>query len=536
MPSGAGLPEIRLAEGFPGDDTGPVVDLLDGVRTLVLAVRPAGDADASDQAPAPLEWHGPGAAAAARYGLDLLQAAHRSRLRGGAGEAIVLTLPPGLAGTTDPTWAGLPERVVLLGVGTGDEKDLRRAGAALSRAVEGEEQVVLALSSADEPSSEALRALIEGFLLAAYRPPRRGITPAPPGPAEELVVLVPAVTAERRHAVDGARRSASAAWTARRLAAVPSNVKNPAWFAAEAERLATGRGGVSVVAHDESWLAEQGFGGVLAVGSGSAQPPRLVVARYDPDPAGDGGPTPRHVVLVGKGVTFDTGGLSIKPALAMVPMKTDMSGAAAALAAVLGAADARLPVRVSAVLPLAENAVGASAYRPGDVVATHGGTTVEVLNTDAEGRLLLADALSWSCATLQPDAVVDVATLTGAAALGLGRRHAALYTTDEDLARALSAAAAASGEQVWRMPLVADYEAALRSNVADVANVATDEHVKGGSITAALFLRRFVGGVAWAHLDIAGPARSAKAEHEVPEGPTGFGARLLLRWLEGLAA
>jgi len=191
-----------------------------------------------------------------------------------------------------------------------------------------------------------------------------------------------------------------------------------------------------------------------------------------------------------------------------------------------------LPHRVTAVIPLAENSVGGAGYRPGDVVRMADGSAVEVLNTDAEWRLVLADALVWAKEALEPDAVVDVATLTGAATFGLGKRHAALFTEEEPLAAGLLAAGEAAGERLWRMPLVEEYRAALESRVADLANVATDPHVRGGAITAALFLQRFAGEVPWAHLDIAGPARAVRTEHEVTEGPSGFGARLLLRWLE----
>jgi leucyl aminopeptidase len=242
----------------------------------------------------------------------------------------------------------------------------------------------------------------------------------------------------------------------------------------------------------------------------------------------------RHVVVVGKGITYDTGGLSIKPREAMVPMKTDMTGAAVALATVLGAAQAGVAHRVTAVLPLAENHFGGASYRPGDVLRLWGGTTVEIANTDAEGRLVLADALAWADATLDPDVLVDVATLTGAATLGLGKQHAALYGTDDDLVGALVAAGEQSGELAWHMPLVDEYEEAVRSDVADLRHVPSDKRIGGGSITAALFLRHFVGSRRWAHLDIAGPARATADRHEVTEGATGFGARLLLRYLADL--
>jgi leucyl aminopeptidase len=240
------------------------------------------------------------------------------------------------------------------------------------------------------------------------------------------------------------------------------------------------------------------------------------------------------VVLVGKGITFDTGGLSLKPRPAMVAMKTDMSGAAAVAAVLAGCRAAGVRRPVTGLLPLAENTVGAAAYRPGDVVTTYGGRTVEIGNTDAEGRLVLADALAYADARLDPDVLIDIATLTGSATQGLGRRHAALFTADEALAGALERAGAAAGERVWRMPLAADYAGAVLSPLADLRQVPADERLGGGAITAALFLQAFAGRRRWAHLDIAGVARADKDEHEVVKGATGFGARLLLRWLESL--
>jgi leucyl aminopeptidase len=198
----------------------------------------------------------------------------------------------------------------------------------------------------------------------------------------------------------------------------------------------------------------------------------------------------------------------------------------------LGEVGVRVPV--TGLLAIAENLPGAAAYRPGDVITHFGGRTSEVLNTDAEGRLVLADALAYADATLDPDVIVDIATLTGAASLGLGKRHGALFTSDDRLAEALLAAGEFSGERLWRMPLVEEYRQFLNSPVADVAHVPHDPHVGGGAITAALFLREFVGRRRWAHLDVAGPARADADEHDVTKGATGFGTRVLLRWLEGL--
>ena len=216
-------------------------------------------------------------------------------------------------------------------------------------------------------------------------------------------------------------------------------------------------------------------------------------------------------------------------------MKTDMAGGGVVIAVMAALRDLGVRVRVTGLLPIAENMPSASAQRPGDVIRHYGGRTVEVFNTDAEGRLVLADALAYADDQLAPDLVVDIATLTGAASLGLGRRHAALYATSEPLADALLEASASSGERLWRMPLVDDYRSALDSRVADLANISRDPSISGGSIVAALFLREFVGDRAWAHLDIAGPGRADGDEHEVTKGGTGFGVRLLLRWLEAMS-
>ena len=288
---------------------------------------------------------------------------------------------------------------------------------------------------------------------------------------------------------------------------------------------------------DERRLAADGFGGLLAVGGGSASGPRLVRLSYRPGASVRSAATTRSarpVVLVGKGITFDTGGLSIKPTEAMLPMRTDMTGAGAVLAAMAACGERGVRVPVTALLPLAENAVSGSAYRPGDVVRHYGGRTTEVVNTDAEGRMVLADALAYADARLDPAMLVDLATLTGAASLGLGRRHGALYSTDDALAAQLLAAGAASGEQLWRMPLVEDYAYGVDSDVADGRQVAADPTLGAGSIVAALFLRPFAGGRRWAHLDIAGPARADRDEFEITKGATGFGARLLSYWLQTL--
>ncbi len=237
-------------------------------------------------------------------------------------------------------------------------------------------------------------------------------------------------------------------------------------------------------------------------------------------------------MLVGKGITFDSGGLSLKPNEGMIAMKADMAGGAAVIATMGALRELDVRVRVTGLVAAAENLPSGSAMRPGDVITHYGGRTVEVLNTDAEGRLVLADALAYADAVLEPDVVVDLATLTGAATMALTRRIGALFATDDRLAAALEAASAASGDRLWRMPLVEDYRCVLDSPIADLAHVPRDRKVSGGAITAALFLREFVGGRPWAHLDMAGPGKIDADEHENTKGGTGYGVRLLLRWLE----
>jgi leucyl aminopeptidase len=321
---------------------------------------------------------------------------------------------------------------------------------------------------------------------------------------------------------------AEAAVLARDLAQTPSSTKGPAWMAGRARRSAA-EAGLGCTVRDHRQLRDEGFGGLLAVGGAAQRPPRLVELTYSPPDADARTP---HVVLVGKGITFDTGGISLKPRESMVSMKTDMTGAGVVLAVLKACAQLGVKVRVTGLLPLAENTLGAGAYRPGDVVRHYGGTTTEVRNTDAEGRLVLADALAYADAHLDPDVLVDIATLTGAATLALGRTHAALYSADERLAAAFAQAGEVSGERVWRMPLADDYRPAIGSSVADVCQIATVKGVGAGSIIAALFLREFVGERRWVHLDIAGPARSERDAGLVGRGGTGYGVRLLLRWLE----
>ncbi|WP_222710822.1 leucyl aminopeptidase family protein [Quadrisphaera setariae] len=476
--------------------------------------------------------------AATAAGLDLVEVCRLARWRAAAGTSLPVH---GARLTGDPRDGdGAPVRLVLLGTGSGSARDLRRAGAALARTARGLDRV--ATSAAADLDDDGLRALAEGLLLGSWSPPRTGLQDGPE-PAVRTAVLLGAPSGHER-ALAAASTAAAATWRVRDLAATPSSTKTPVWVAGQARALAAradvapGSGTLEVSVLDEEDLAQRRAGGLLAVGAASQHPPCLV--RVDWTPASSSPPPSEagergRVVLVGKGITYDTGGLALKPRESMVAMKTDMAGAAVVLATVVAAAEAGLPRPVTALLPLAENGLGAASYRPGDVIRVLDGTTVEVDNPDAEGRLVLADALALADAELDPELLLDVATLTGAATLGLGRQHAALFTDDDALAAALAAAGEATGERVWRMPLVDDYRPTLDSEVADLRHVPSSPAPGAGSVTAALFLREFVGQRRWAHLDIAGVGRSEKEQHEVPRGATGWGARVLLRLLEDLA-
>ena len=411
--------------------------------------------------------------------------------------------------------------VLLVGIGAGTPTDLRRAGAALARRTKG--KASLATSAAALADDAGLRAFIEGLVLGSFGFHRRSTGPQE-FPVGKIVLAGIADPSAREQALNRALAVAGAAWMARSLALVPSNEKNPAWMATRAKEVAADAG-LKLKVWDEDALARDGFGGLLGVGRASASPPRLIRLDYAPRKAGRKTP---HVVLVGKGITFDTGGLSIKPAEAMMTMKRDMTGGGVVLAVMGALAAVDCPVRVTGLVAAAENAIGGDAMRPGDVLRHYGGRTSEVTNTDAEGRLVLADALAYAVAELGPDALVDVATLTGAMKVTLGQRVGGVFANDDSLADLLRTAGAAAGEPLWRMPLVEDYEERLDSKVADADNAAGGP----GAITAALFLQHFAGDVPWAHLDIASVGDSPEEHYEWTQGATGFGARALLHWLE----
>jgi leucyl aminopeptidase len=448
-------------------------------------------------------------------GLDLERLAVQLGVSGKAGE--VLSVPVAVEGLA-------VEQVLLAGVGAGSPADLRRAAAGVTRRSLGQRRLAIAFGAdADEAGR---RAIAEAIGLAGYAFSRRGDgLPEMKRPVRRVDLLG---WDDSDVALSTARTTVAAVTLARDLGNATAAEITPAAMARRARAVARSSG-LQIKVRDHVALAREGFGGLIGVGAGSAHPPALIELRYRP--RGTDALTP-HVVLVGKGITFDTGGLSLKPAAPMVPMKTDMAASAAVLAVMSALRDLDVQVRVTGLLAMAENMPSGSATRPGDVLTHYDGRTTEVLNTDAEGRLVLADALGYAAARLNPDVIVDLATLTGAVTVALGRRVAGLFANDDDLALALEDAASRTGEALWRLPLIDDYRYALDSPVADQSNIGRDRLLGGGAIAAALFLQPFVGDLPWVHLDIAGPARADGDADEVSRGATGFGTRLLLRWLE----
>jgi leucyl aminopeptidase len=397
----------------------------------------------------------------------------------------------------------------------------RRASGAATRALCGIRKAVSTLSIMD------IRAAAEGAVLGAYQFTRYK-SEYVDRPVGSVDLVVPSMTGSAAKAeLERAVAVAEAVAAARDLVNTPPNDLYPASFADRAASLGA-EYGLSVEVLDEHALREGGFGGVLAVGGGSARPPRLVRMRYRPATAR------ARVCLVGKGVTFDTGGISIKPAKDMHEMTCDMAGAAAVLATMALVARLELPLEVVATIPMVENMPSGTAYRPGDVLNMYGGRTVEVLNTDAEGRLIMADALTRACED-EPDYLIDVATLTGASIVALGPRTMAVMGTPK-LRERIVEQARACGESGWAMPLPDEMRADLDSRLADIANVAG--HRWGGMLLGGLFLREFVpDGVTWAHLDIAGPAwnRDSPSGY-TPRGGTGASVRTLCALFTDIAA
>ncbi|WP_067704593.1 leucyl aminopeptidase [Nocardia jejuensis] len=428
--------------------------------------------------------------------------------------------------TRVPAPAGLGvDSVLAVGLGPVDKVDaeqIRKSAGVAGRALTGVGTAVTTLSGLD------LGAAAEGFYLGAYQFTTFKSGKSAPKPGDQPVNRVEFLVPDAQYGEEAffrAQAVAEAVATARDFVNTPPSHLFPAEFASRAAELAQAAG-LQVEILDENELGDKGFGGILGVGKGSSRQPRLIRITY-------AGGDPK-VALIGKGITFDTGGISIKPAAGMENMTSDMGGAAAVIATTLLAARLSLPLTVIATVPMAENMPSADAQRPGDVLTQYGGTTVEVINTDAEGRLILADAIVRAGED-DPDYIIDVATLTGAQMVALGTRTPGVMGTDEFRDR-VARISQSVGENAWAMPLPAELRADINSKIADLANVAP--HRWGGMLSAGLFLKEFVPeGVQWAHLDVAGPAYNTGGPFGyIGKGGTGVPVRTLIATLENIAA
>jgi leucyl aminopeptidase len=444
-------------------------------------------------------------------------------------------LPPPLAGApgSDDVKGGYrkttlvhpdaPKRALVVGLGDRDEFEPERArvaGAIAARNASSLEAYSLALTGPEAADPRAVAtAMVEGAILASYRFDRfksmkDDEEEGDGGRLEEIAVLGDAGLAE---AVEASRIAAEAENFARELQDLPSNVVTPSYLAGRANAIAEEHENVTCEVMNREQIKEKGMGGLVAVSQGTAEEPQLIVLRYQ----GGGDET---LGLVGKGVTFDSGGISIKPAGSMHEMKMDMSGAAAVLEAVSAIAKLQLPIDILAVIPSTENMPSGTAIKPGDIITQLNGKTVEVNNTDAEGRLILADALAYSI-ELGADRIVDLATLTGAVLIALGSTYAALISNDDAFAAEVEAAAERTGELAWRLPLHPEYKELAKGTAADLTNASAKR--KAGTIYAGSFLEEFVDDKPWVHLDIAGTAWDVGREY-VGKGPSGYGVRLLV--------
>jgi leucyl aminopeptidase len=433
--------------------------------------------------------------------------------------------------------AGIGAAPLVLAVGLGrapaggyTEEDLRRAAGTAAHALAGTRRAAFALPAGTpaELDASAQGVVLGSYRFTSFRATSRTSTPAA---LRSATLCVPdAKDPQARAALERARTVAGAVALARDLINTPPGALAPADLAAAAVAAADGIADLSVEVLDDDALRAGGYGGLIGVGQGSHRGPRLVRLAYRP--AGASG----HLALVGKGITFDTGGISLKPPLNMHEMKGDMGGAAAVIAATTAIARLGLAVEVTGYVAAAENMPGGGAQRPGDVITIYGGTTVEVLNTDAEGRLVLADALVRAQED-KPDVLVDIATLTGAQTVALGARTYGIMANDDDLREAVHDAAQRAGETSWPMPLPVELRSNLDSTVADIANVATKGAREAGMLVAGVFLREFVPDrQRWAHLDIAGPSFNTHSPYGyVGKGGTGVGVRTFVQLAEDLA-
>ncbi len=419
---------------------------------------------------------------------------------------------------------GAGDRIFIIGLGeTPDAAAYQMAGAVAGRALVGEE-APLRLVATGLPA-DAVTQLAMGLGIGEYRSDIFQQTRRNAAPLQDTIIVTDAAReAEMEYRSRGRALIAAMAW-ARDVSNQPANVIYPETFVASARRAFAGLPGVSIEVLDVAAMERLGMGAITGVGRGSERPPRMLIVRYRGQGAPEGGP----IVLAGKGITFDSGGISIKPSANMGAMRMDMSGAASVTGAVLALAQARAPVHVVAVAALAENMPGGGAIRPGDVLTAMNGKTIEIVSTDAEGRLVLADALAYAEARLNPAAVVDLATLTGAVRGALGDEYAGLFSRHDTLAEQLEAAGDAVGEPLWRLPLHDSYARDTASTYADIRNSGGDSGAGAG--TGAYFIGEFISrDIPWAHLDIANMAWSGANEWK-PDGSAGYGVRLLERFV-----
>jgi len=413
--------------------------------------------------------------------------------------------------------------IVLVGTGAGlkSGKSAEDLGGHVFAAM-GKAQITSGSLMLDEGAPAWAAELAHGAVLASYTFNHYFTKGEKARPKQLNLAIATADAAEAGKAFARLQERAEGIFLARDLVTEPANILFPASFAERC--LALRDNGIEVEVLDEEAMRQQGMHLLLSVGQGSRRESRMVVMRWN-----GGGKDEKPLALIGKGVCFDTGGISIKPAAGMEDMKWDMGGAAAVTGAMRAIAGMKLKRNVVGLIGLVENMPDGEATRPGDVVTSMSGQTVEIINTDAEGRLVLADVLTYTLRHFAPEKMVNLATLTGAIIVSLGKEHAGLFSNNDDLAGALLEAGLDTGEKAWRMPLGEEYDKLLKSHIADMKNIGGRW---GGSITAACFLERFVEGVPWAHIDIAGMAWSEKSRPTVPVGGTGYGVRLLTRWIE----
>jgi leucyl aminopeptidase len=428
-----------------------------------------------------------------------------------------------------------PRRIALVGIGKRDAADLethRRAAAAAALAGRkhgaGSLALVMSTTTAASPA-DLTSALVEGAVLASYdyRDHKTGEAAVVRHPLVRLSLV--AGEGMPQDALDQGlslgRTLAEAGLWARDVGNTPGNQGTPTYLAERAQEIAA-ESGMKITVLDRADMEREGMGGILGVARGTEEPPKFIVLEHNGERT-----DLVTICLVGKGITFDTGGISLKPGADMHEMKFDKCGGVAVLATMRAVGRLKLPLRIIGIVPATENMPSGTAYKPGDVVRSMGGRTIEILNTDAEGRMILIDGITWA-KRYSPSCIVDLATLTGACVVALGDQASGLFSTDESLAGELQCAAAGSGERVWRMPLYPEYTEQIRSDVADFKNTGGRS---AGSCTAAALLQAHAEGTPWAHLDIAGTAWATREKDYIRKGATGVGPRTLVRWLQARA-